>query len=518
MRANPQITIVKGGATIPTSVPDVKVLIVSQKLASGTAISGALYEDVLSDKNYETLFGKKSMMAECLRAFNRANGGYTKVGAISLEDASGGTAAAGAVVFSGTSATEAGTITVNIGDSIRHSYEISIAVGETPTQIGDALVAAIIADTEIPLGTPVNTTGAVALLFAHKGTIGNGTYLEVIGSVAGITIALTAFTGGATDPTLTGLFTPIALRKYDITGENYIIDETKTLLNSRFSIGKRDLSGISIFSKQGSRADLLTFLDNYNEKTLCIHCNEAIGTSTYKGAAVKSFPSVIACTLMGIRAKMLTQDAPLNDIISTSFPNDLIGSVSKCSAPYFNTLIPTLDMVDLENEWLDSDIDDINEAGGFVIGNNTADNSLIFGDILTTYKTDVSGNIDTTFKFLNTVDEYNFATSYYFAALTIFFNQTRMTVDANVAGWNMVTKNDIEDKVLAIYRQISGMEFVNGRTIILCVGGEEAIVKIRKSLVITLAPATGEVSIQLALIPMAQVRKVVMVNTITWTI
>ena len=42
-----------------------------------------------------------------------------------------------------------------------------------------------------------NTLGDVALTFAHDGTVGNELPIEVRGTVAGVTIALTAMTGGA---------------------------------------------------------------------------------------------------------------------------------------------------------------------------------------------------------------------------------------------------------------------------------------------------------------------------------
>ena len=161
-------------------------------MISGTASSGQLIEGIVSKAEFNALFGDKSQIAKAGRALIDAlsiSKIKPKISAIGLTDNGSGVAATGSIVFA-TNATAAGTITIYI-DSIRNGkYEIPVAVGDTPTQIGDALVALITANTYSPVSA-VNTTGSVALTAVNDGTQGNTIGLKYdLGTVTGTTDTL----------------------------------------------------------------------------------------------------------------------------------------------------------------------------------------------------------------------------------------------------------------------------------------------------------------------------------------
>jgi phage tail sheath gpL-like len=125
-----------------------------------------------------------------------------------------GTAATDTITFTGTSATSAGTFYFLIaGDLI----QVAVSIGDTPTNIGDALVAATTAKQNLPI-TNTNSSGVVTNLCKGKGTYGN--QIKVVinpsGDVqenknpAGITVALGNADGflstGATDPSVEDVF------------------------------------------------------------------------------------------------------------------------------------------------------------------------------------------------------------------------------------------------------------------------------------------------------------------------
>lgn len=119
-----------------------------------------------------------------------------------------GAKAAGEFHFSGTAATEAGNIYMYIGGD---RLVIPVAVGDTPTVIGDAIEAALtltdendedVRDWPVTAG---NTAGAVAITAKSEGPWGNGYVLSLNRGFgedlpAGITCAVTQMTGGTVIP------------------------------------------------------------------------------------------------------------------------------------------------------------------------------------------------------------------------------------------------------------------------------------------------------------------------------
>jgi len=119
-------------------------------------------------------------------------------------EADGATAAAGSIVFTAFSPAS-GTLSVRIGDT---EYNITVSSTSTATTLGEALAAAITADTD-SMVTAVNTTGSVAITSKSKGTFGNFIALSVAAHVkdgeklpSGVTAVITAMTGGAGNPVM----------------------------------------------------------------------------------------------------------------------------------------------------------------------------------------------------------------------------------------------------------------------------------------------------------------------------
>jgi phage tail sheath gpL-like len=116
----------------------------------------------------ETYFGRGSMVAQMVRAFKRQNP-HTELYACALDPASG-TNATVDTVFSGT-ATAAGTVALSVAG---RRIEIPVAVGDTATNVGDAIDTEIALAKNTDLGvTSSNTTGTVTWTADDDGTHGN---------------------------------------------------------------------------------------------------------------------------------------------------------------------------------------------------------------------------------------------------------------------------------------------------------------------------------------------------------
>jgi len=167
----PKTTVNIVNANVAVENTGQKILFVVQKTAAGTATNGALVESIPNDGSETTLAGAGSM-GETLIVANKRRNQQVQVDAIFLDDAGGGVAATGTMVFSGT-ATEDGTYTIIAGSERNHSLSVAVASGDTATVVGDAVETAINTVAGIVPAPPIaaaNVTGTVTMTAKNDGT------------------------------------------------------------------------------------------------------------------------------------------------------------------------------------------------------------------------------------------------------------------------------------------------------------------------------------------------------------
>lgn len=479
-----------------------KILFIGQKVAAGTATSGALNENLANDNSEDTLFGANSMLAGMVRAAKKVNQ-VTRMDAIALDDAAG-TAATGSIVVGG-GATEAGTLVVTIGSATNHQYSIAVADLDTPTIIGDAIEAAILADLDCPV-TASNAVGTVTLTADNDGTLGNDIGIAVSGTVAGVTVALTAMSGGATDPTLTSVFDVIGTNRYQTIIWPYAAATTvvRTLLDTRFNDANRVLDGVAITGAHDTLADHITTLGALNSQSLVFITDKTEDTSTHKGAAMLEMAPIKSAHFGAIRALRLTADASISRyVITTNGPLDSYGGPALASKPYFNTLLPDLPLVPTGLGWDNTELESLVDTyGGTVFGNNVAGNSVIAGEVVTTYKTDTAGNPDVSYKYLNYVDTASNAREYFYNNLRARFAQSRLTAGDVIKGRDMANDITIEAYTTKLYQDLSGADYV------LLQAGEDALKFFKLNLSVTLDLASGTATVQMTVPLVTQLREI----------
>lgn len=115
-----------------------------------------------------------------------------------LQDDGSGVPAAGDVSLTGT-ATESGTLKLRIGGI--ESQAIVVTSGDLGTALEDAITTAINAILDMPVLAIADGTGNKSDLTAKwDGASGNEIDIEWVGSVAGLTLVITAMASGATNP------------------------------------------------------------------------------------------------------------------------------------------------------------------------------------------------------------------------------------------------------------------------------------------------------------------------------
>jgi len=415
----------------------------------------------------------------------------------------GAVAAAGTVVFSGT-ATEDGTLYATIGSYANHRYELDIASGETASNVGAALAAFIAADAKCPVSA-VNTTGSVAITANNKGTEGNKISLRVEGAVAGISVTVTAMSGGATNPSLTNLFDVIGDTRYQtvVYPATYNVDVLLDLLDNRWNVDNNVLDGVGIITITDSTANIETDAASYNSQSLIILANKAISSTLYKGSAILELNDVIAAEFAAIRSLRLTTDADISQyVISTTGLLDNFGGMAIASLPYFNTPFANLPTIDNGLEFSKDEIAALKSAGATVLSNNIAATSIIAGEVVTTYKTNPAGDSDVSFKYAEYVDTSSNIREYFYNNLRSRFAQCRLTSGDVQPNRNMANANIISAYLDGLYNDLA-------TTYVLTQSGEDALRYFKNNRTVTLDLANGKATITMIVPIVTQLRKIV---------
>lgn len=174
------------------------VLLVGQKLASGTAAAGQVVM-ISGVQDAINKAGAGSMLAQ-MAARYRAIDPALDVYILPYADNAAGVAASGTISVL-TSPSAAGTLALYIAGRL---VNVGVAAGDTLTVVAAAIAAAINAGgADIPMSATA-ALGVVTLTADHKGTCGNGIDLRLSlygeAKPVGLSVSLSAMTGGTGNP------------------------------------------------------------------------------------------------------------------------------------------------------------------------------------------------------------------------------------------------------------------------------------------------------------------------------
>jgi len=508
--SQPEVTVNIVPANVAVPNASQQVLFVGQKVAAGSATSGALVQNILNDNAENALFGENSQLAGMIRDA-RAINQVTQFDAIGLDDNGSGVAATGNITVTGT-ATENGELVVVVGSEKNHKYSIAVSDTDTATTVGAAIEAAINGDAKSPV-TAVNTAGDVALTADNDGTLGNGIGLKVTGTVAGLSVALTAMAGGVTDPVLTGVLDAVGSKRYQTIIWPYAdLTVVKDFLDARFNVNNAVQDGIAITAQTDTLSNHLSALNALNSQSIIYMCDETVSLATQTGSAQVEMPYSKAAQVGAVRSLRLTEDANISDlVISANGSLDGFGGPAIASKPYFNTNMANLPLYDVGLGFTALEVEQLADAGGSVIGNNQANNGVVLGEIHTTYKTDTAGNPDISFKYANYVDTASGAREYFANNLKKRFAQSRLTLGDVIRGRDMANQSVVSGFLDGLYNTLSGSDFV------LTQAGEGALQFFKDNKTVTLDLATGTVTITMKTPIVTQVRNIFATMQLSFT-
>lgn len=457
-----------------SSVNERSILLIAS-MVSGTATSGELVENLISETDFNNKFGKTSQIAKAGRALIKKLSISRKkplISAIGLADNGSGTPADGAIVFSGT-ATKAGTIKIYIDSIFNGKFEIGVAVGDTATVVGGKLATAINAY-QYKVVNAVNTSGSVALTAINKGTEGNTIGLKYdLGLTTGLSISITEMANGATNPSLTGLFDSISSTRYTtiVFPSTWDLSVLTNLTENRFNVDNKILDGVGLVCGLDTYDNIFDLVNDYNYKTLAYIPNNLVDKSSHKGGAIFESPIVIASVVAGIRDLRLTIDSNTSTLSTSA---EAIGGSYFASVPYHNTPVDLLPIIETGNDFTDAQALSLENAGCWLFRNNSARTKIISNEAVTTYKTNDLGSVDKTFKYLNYIDTISIVREFICNNLQETFSQYRLTTGDLIAGRKMVNKEGFINHMQTLYSILSGYKTGNNNYVLLRSGDLEA--------------------------------------------
>ena len=312
------------------------------------------------------------------------------------------------------------------------------------------------ADGDAPF-TAANAAGVVTFTAENDGTLADDWGIKVEGAIDSVTIAITAWTGGATDPTLTTVLDVIANIRYQtiIWPSVYDITVVADDLDAKFNTTNNVLDGIAIQVKADTLANLKSYVSALNSQSVVVPGEKAVDLANRKGPATFEMLDIVASEMGAIRALRLTEDALLTNYLTTVASRDQYGGIAIGSLPYFNTQLPNLPIANPADEFSDEDLTELRDNGIAVFGPNRAFNATIFGEIVTTYLTDTAANSDSSYKFLNTVDTASLIREFYFVNCKSKYAQTRLTEGDLITGRDMANESSIRAFCNELYDELA---------------------------------------------------------------
>jgi len=468
------------------------VLIIAQ--GAGTAPFKELQEDV-QPTEIEALFGTGTLATRAyqnFRKYNKAN----EVDIISLQEPVGGTAGQGGFLIEGT-ATENKTLNYRIGDD-QFLVSTTIISGETDAQIATKIIADINAK-DYPFTASIDGVddSLVLIDFDFKGEMSNGLTVSVdTKRVAGITYTPVAFTGGAGSHDTADLFVGITKRFHSVLFDEAMnFDDVETFLQGRVNLTNTVKGGSGFKMLNGTISTTKAFADSKNSQTMTAFAN-------LDEMKINALPILAVSEFVAKRALRLTEDAVLGDLVIEA--QEAFGGIEKASLPYHNT---PMSYKKPKKEIIIEQVIDLNDSGLSLIV--PTDTGTTLGSLVTLYKRDGTGVLDTTFKYLNAMDTSYAIQEYLFNNSQAEFGQTRATNGDLVEGVAMTNPESVASYIIGLYDDL--VDFA------LAQGGADAKKSFIKTLEVSLDATTGTYSVFAPVAIVAQFRGLNGVVAISYT-
>lgn len=452
---NPRVnlTIVNAQQKIVTG--ERRPLLFAQGVSTGSYTSGELITNLSNDDDeLKALLGSNSQAYIMATAFRELNE-ISRLDAIIVDDNGSGVDAEGIITITG-APTEDGSITVSAGSLINNSYTVATTTTSTPTTIGDDL-AALINNNALSPVTAANVAGVVTLTTVNAGTEGNRIPLQVVSSIAGLNLALTAFSGGAVDPVVTGVLDKLDDERYDLFTPIAFLSAIKSHLNPKFNTDNQVVDGIGFVSITDTFSNHLTALASESSQNIVYIANKILAEDTIKGSVLQELDSVVTSHMTALRAKRFVANANISTFMQSG---NTRGGAKLASIPYFSMIFSNLPAIPETKNFTGIQLSQLRNAGATTFSMDGARVDVLSNEVMLT-SFDAANPTPTglTFKFLNDNDTLTTAREYIFTNIKTRFAQAALydgDIPANTVGVNQEVMRSF---LLELWTDLTGPAF-----------------------------------------------------------
>lgn len=404
-----------------------KALVIGQMLDTGTADPLVPYLITRVDQAKQ-LFGAGSMLANMLERFKEANG-FVECQAIAQEDDAAGVAATGSISFAGP-ATAAGTL---YGYIAGRDVRVKITSGMTAAEMATALVAAIAAETDLPVTAAVDgaVTSKVNITARNKGECGNDitllvNYYQDQETPEGVGVTIVALAGGTGNPDIADVFDAIGDSWYTDFAVPYTDSSNyatlKDELDSRWD-AMSAIDGMAYMAQKKSHAQLITAAQDRNSQLMTVLGVQGLPRPTYELAAIYT-----------AQAAYYTHNDPAAPL--QTLP--LTGALAPKVADRFN--------LDEQNLLI------LNGVSTYKVD---ADGTMRLGYTATTYRVNAAGAADPSYRDLEAVKTVSYLRYDLRTFIALRYARYKLADDGNAypVGQNIVTPSMIKAALVGRFKQ-----------------------------------------------------------------
>jgi phage tail sheath gpL-like len=448
-----------------------RVLLIGQKASSGTAPVNEIVQSLPSNGVEDTLFGRRSMLSTMVRIFKKYNA-ISRLDVLPLADpVTAPTAATATITITGTP-TGAGNIIIAVQSERYHKISVPVTTASTANTIAAAIAAAISANDTI-LVTAEDVSNVVTLTASHTGLDGDQLKMRVVQGIDGVTIALSAFSGGAGNVPLPDLDDIIGSFRYQtiVTSTAYEISDIQEYLDAAFNATNAVRDGVLlVHGTQPSAAGAIGAVASLDSKCVVYLSDESVSSfADQKGGAIVEYNPALATYFAAIRALRLTPGANIAPYLVGANISNTFGGAYMAAVPYHETPFADIPVIVKNRGWSSADQETLNNNGVSFFGNNSAVNRVILGDVVTTYLTDENGVSDNTFKYLNAVDTASQIREYFFNNSKYQYAQTVLTTGDVTGVGRQANEATVRSFIIHLYKNLTGKPYG------LCEAGRDAI-------------------------------------------
>jgi len=405
-----------------------RALLIGSKLdAAAATVDEPVF--VTSVAEAREAFGAGSLLANMVEMY-RANDTFGELWALPVADDGGAAAATATVTITGT-ATASGTLVLYIGG---RRVRVGVVSGDLAADIGDDLVTAIADDPDVPV-TGVDVGGVVTLTAKNAGETGNdidvrANYLGNTGgeaTPAGLTVAIVAMSGGATNPDLAAGLAALGDEEFDFVASAFADTANLNLFQTEWddSTGRwswsRQIYGHVFAGAVGTVAELLAIGAARNDPHATLIGANASPTPPWEWAAAWSAKASIAVREDAARP---WQTLRLTGVKAPTIPN-------RFTLTHRNSLL----------------------YGGIATHMITADGSVAIERSVTTYRENAFGQADPSFLDVQTAYQLTEIIRRLRQAITTKYPRHKLANNGTQfgAGSAIVTPNVIKAELIAQY-------------------------------------------------------------------